>query len=114
MDFICTSEDSKRGNRIRLLRMQHGMTQADLAGEMKVSVNTVSGWEAGKRPSVKHWHMLCQFFRIPCDVIGEASSALTDAHRFQISFLKQLGLCADCQQKVEEAIDLYYGENTPH
>ena len=110
MTYICTPEDSKRGKRIRLLRMQAGLTQADLARELKVSVNTVSGWEAGKRPSVKHWHRLCLFFHIPCDVIGETTSVLTDPHRFQLSFLKQLELCPHCRQKVEEAIDLYYEE----
>ena len=113
MKYISTPEDIKRGKRIRLLRMQHGLTQADLARELKVSVTTVCGWEAGKRISVKHWHELCRLFGIPCDVIGEESSGLTDDLKFQVNFLKQLGLCHDCQQKVEEAIELYYGERDP-
>ena len=93
-----------------MLRMQAGLTQADLAGEMKVSVNTVSGWEAGKRLSVKHWHRLCMLLQIPCEVTGEESAGLTDARKFQVSFLRKLELCPHCQQKVEESIDLYYGE----
>ena len=113
MTYTCTPEDIKRGKRIRLLRMQHGLTQADLAGELKVSVTTVCGWEAGKRISVKHWHELCRLFGIPCDVIGEESSGLTDDRKFQINFLKQLELCDSCQQKVEEAIDRYYGAKDP-
>ena len=114
MSYTLTSEDIKRGKRIRLLRMQHGMTQADLARELKVSVATVCGWEAGKRISVKHWHELCRLFRIPCDVIGEESSGLTDDRKFQINFLKQLGLCHECQQKVEEAVELYYSGKDPY
>ena len=113
MRYICTPEDIKRGKRIRLLRVQHGMTQADLARELNVSVATVCGWEAGKKISVKHWHELCRLFGIPCDVIGGESSCLTGDRKFQINFLRQLELCPHCQQKVEEAIELYYGEKDP-
>ncbi len=90
--------------------MQRGLTQADVAVALKVSGNTVSGWEAGKGLSVKHWHDLCLLLKIPCEVMGEESSNFTDGYKFQINFLRQLGLCAHCNQKVEEAIDRYYGE----
>ncbi len=113
MGYICTPEDIKRGKRIRLLRMQRGLTQADVARALKVSVNAVSGWEAGKRLSVKHWHELCLLFQIPCEVIGEEASNFTDARKYQINFLRQLDLCPRCQQKVEEAIELHYEEKDP-
>ncbi len=111
MNYILTREDIERGKRIRFMRKKRGLTQADVAREMKVSITAVSGWEAGKRLSVKHWHGLCQLLHIPCEVIGEKSSVFSDARKFQVSFLRQLELCPHCQQKVEEAINLYYEEN---
>ena len=35
---------------IATLRQDHGITQAELASQMGVSVRTVSGWETGDRP----------------------------------------------------------------
>ncbi len=109
--YTLTQEDIERGKRICFLRKRRGLTQADIARELKVSVNTVSGWEAGKRISVKHRHGLCLLLHIPCEVIGEEPSLFTDPRNFQINILRQLELCPRCQRKVEEAINLYYEVN---
>ena len=106
-----TQEDIARGRLIRVARMRKGMTQAEAASELGVSVNTLIGWEKGKRPSVKHWHLICQYFQIPCEALDEELSAAARAETIQVSVLKQLELCKDCERKVAEAISQYYAED---
>ncbi|HEV7765880.1 MAG TPA: helix-turn-helix transcriptional regulator [Thermoanaerobaculia bacterium] len=53
--------------RIRELRMNHGegLSQEDLAAELKVATNTVSRWETGTYwPSVEDLDKLARFFHV--------------------------------------------------
>lgn len=65
MEHLYTADDKKRGKLIRYYRIKRGLTQADLARKLHVSVNTVWDWEQGRKPSVKHLHQLCQELQIP-------------------------------------------------
>ena len=65
MEHLYTADDKKRGKLIRYYRIKQGLTQADLARKLGVSVNTVWDWEQGRKPSVKHLHQLCQVLQIP-------------------------------------------------
>lgn len=64
-------------NRIRELREAAGMTQADLADRLQVSVPTVSKWENGViRPSVSNLMELAEIFETTMDTIcGRTASA---------------------------------------
>ena len=64
-------------NRIRELREAAGMTQADLADRLQVSVPTVSRWESGViRPSVSNLMELAEIFETTMDTIcGRTASA---------------------------------------
>lgn len=64
-------------NRIRELREAAGMTQADLADRLQVSVPTVSKWENGViRPSVRNVIQLAEIFGTTMDeVCGRTASA---------------------------------------
>ena len=110
MDYECTREDVERGKRIRMFRTEMGLTQTELAERLQISVNTLSGWENGRRMSVKHRYQFCQELHISPDLLGDGLSDLAGARKFQLTFLRQLKLCKDCEQKVEVAINQYYGE----
>lgn len=57
-------------NRIRELREAAGMTQADLADRLQVSVPTVSRWESGViRPSVENLTKLADVLETSTDAI---------------------------------------------
>lgn len=64
VDDILDREDSKtewQGDRLKELRERHGLTQAEMAEELDVSPNTISGWEAGRMaPSRKNVQKLRQ------------------------------------------------------
>ena len=64
-------------NRIRELREAAGMTQADLAHRLQVSVPTVSSWESGViRASVGNLMELAEIFETTMDTIcGRTASA---------------------------------------
>ncbi len=63
-------------NRIRELREAAGMTQADLADRLQVSVPTVSRWENGViRPSVGNLIELAEIFGVTTDAILGRDSA---------------------------------------
>lgn len=53
------------GNNIKHLRVRRGLTQGDLAKQMEVAPQTVTGWESGK--SYPHFQVLLQlrdFFEV--------------------------------------------------
>jgi len=60
------------GKRIRDLRREYGekgITQEQLALEMKTTPNTISRWEAGiYKPSAMDLHRLSRFFRVSISV----------------------------------------------
>ena len=64
-------------NQIRELREAAGMTQADLANRLQVSVPTVSKWESGViRPNVGNLIQLAEIFETTMDTIcGRTASA---------------------------------------
>ena len=63
-------------NRIRELREAAGMTQADLADRLQVSVPTVSRCESGViRPSVGNLIELAEIFGVTTDAILGRDSA---------------------------------------
>ena len=111
MIYNFSQEDIERGKWIRMLREQLGLTQEGLAGELGVSSNTVYGWEKGRRISVKNKYRLCQVLHVSSVVLDGNPSNLINAQEFQMTYLKRLGLCSDCQRKIEEAIHSYYKEN---
>ena len=96
-----------------MLREQLGMTQTDLARRLNVSLNTACGWEKGKGISVKHKYRLCQELGVSVEILDGNPSDLINAKAFQMTYLRRLHLCADCQCKIEEAIGSYYKENGP-
>ena len=113
MQYKCELSDIKRGKLIRYCRKQLGMTQADLARKLGVSVTAVYDWERGRKPSVKHWYRLCRELHIPCELLEEDLSDFFSARKVQLAFLRRLDLPPDVQQKLEEAITVYYGEDEP-
>ena len=84
-----------KGEKIRMIREELGLNQADLAKMAGVSVNTVSGWETGgHEPSNHHWRTISQLFNLQ----GETSED------FQMACVEHLDLCPDCKEKVRRAI----------
>ena len=106
-----TTEDIERGKRIRMFRELLGLTQEDLAKRLNVSLNTVCGWEKGKGITVKHKYSLYQVLHISLEMLDGNPSDLINARDLQMTYLRRLDLCPDCQRKIEEAIELYYKEN---
>lgn len=113
MELALKKEDIERGRRICMLREQLGMTQKDLARRLEVSLNTACGWEKGKGISVKHKYRLCQELGVSVEILDRNPSDLINAKAFQMTYLRRLDLCEDCQRKIEEAIGSYYKENGP-
>ena len=112
MNKECTTLDLKRAARLRVLREQSDQTQAEAAKLAGVSVNTFCGWEKGKKISVKHTHVLCQMYNVSYETLGNSGGDVSGDKLFQLSYLRKLGLCADCQEKVEDAVNRYYGKKS--
>ena len=54
------------GDKIRIQREQHKLTQEALAGRMGVSANTISRWETtAYKPSVNDLDLLARLFGVP-------------------------------------------------
>ncbi|MCI8501933.1 MAG: helix-turn-helix transcriptional regulator [Oscillospiraceae bacterium] len=64
-------------NRIKMLRMQRGLTQAELAQVLEVSASAIGMYEQGRRePDIKLLLRLSRFFRVPVDYIIGNSNGL--------------------------------------
>ena len=113
MEHLYTADDKKRGKLIRYYRIKRGLTQADLARKLGVSVNTVWDWEQGRKPSVKHLHQLCQVLQIPQEWLELDLADPCNAKKIQFALLRRLNLSPETQQILEEAINQYYGEEVP-
>lgn len=113
MEHLYTADDKKRGKLIRYYRIKRGLTQADLARKLGVSVNTVWDWEQGRKPSVKHLHQLCQVLQIPQEWLELDLADPCNAKKIQFALLRRLNLSPETQQILEEAINQYYGEDIP-
>ena len=48
IDVNCGREENREMKNIRNLRLKLGLTQVELAKAIKVSQETISGWESGK------------------------------------------------------------------
>jgi len=84
-----------KGEKIKMIREELGLNQADLAKLAGVSVNTVSGWETGEHePSNHHWRAISQVFNLQ----GETSE------EFQLACVDNLELCPGCKEKVRQSI----------
>lgn len=87
-------------NRIKQLRMEAGILQADLAQQLKVRQNTVSTWETGRsEPDLDALRELSRIFGVSIDYIlgntnikkpltSEDMSGLTEK---QIKILEMMG-----------------------
>lgn len=70
VDYILGLSGDLRGNRIRDLRVGHGMKQCDLAKQLNVNQNTISGWETGRsEPSFACLQQLARIFGVSVDYI---------------------------------------------
>lgn len=108
-----TESDIIRGKAIQYYRRQAGLTQAELAMEVKVSPIREYEWEKGAKPSVKNWHKLCQVLKMPLEWLDEDLSDPINSRRMQTAFLRQLDLSPEDQQKLEEALNRYYETEKP-
>ena len=76
---------------IAILRQDYGITQAELASRMGVSVRTVSGWETGDRPP-KYGERLLEEMKqvLGSKTIAEESTAVqpTDRNEREMEMLK--------------------------
>ena len=63
----------KMGNIIKELRVEHNMTQSQLAKQLNISQDTVSLWERGKsQPDVENLKKLMKIFGVSADfLLGE-------------------------------------------
>ncbi len=58
------------GNRLRLLRKQHGITQKALADKFKISESTIGMYERDERePSIDMLNALADFFEVSVDYL---------------------------------------------
>ena len=108
-----TESDIIRGKAIQYYRRQAGLTQAELAMEVKVSPIREYEWEKGAKPSVKNWHKLCQILKMPLEWLDEDLSDPINSRRMQTAFLRRLDLSPEDQQKLEEALNRYYETEKP-
>ena len=88
-----------RGKKLKMIRLQEGMTQKDMAEKAGVSLNTYCSWENEKSsPSARHWHIVCQMFGLQEDT----------AQAFQEALVKNAGLCPKCEQKMTAILQQWY------
>ena len=113
MKYQYTESDIIRGKAIQYYRRQAGLTQAELAMEVKVSPIREYEWEKGAKPSVKNWHKLCQILKMPLEWLDEDLSDPINSRRMQTAFLRRLDLSPEDQQKLEEALNRYYETEKP-
>ena len=105
--------DKKRGKLIRYYRRKLGMTQTDLAQKVGVTVNTVSEWEKGRKPSVRHWYLLSAELGLPGELLDEDLSDPVSSAKVQLALLKQQKISPENLRTLEKAIALYFSEDGP-
>ena len=68
--MIFTKNNNKFGNRIRELRLQAGLTQAQLADKLNISASTVGMYEQGRRePDNQILTQLCHELQVSVDYL---------------------------------------------
>ena len=79
-------DKTKTGWRIRHLRINHGLSQEELAKELNISVQAVSKWEQGKSlPDIEILLMLSKKFKISINEILEGKDILSSVLNSEIS-----------------------------
>lgn len=62
-------------NKLKVLRAEHDLTQADLANELSVSRQTINAIEKGKfDPSLPLAFKMSKLFKLPIEAIFESNS----------------------------------------
>jgi transcriptional regulator with XRE-family HTH domain len=62
-------------NRIKLLRIEHGLKQVDLAKYLNVSQSTLSGWESGlNEPDFANLKKMIELFNVSIDYLLEVAN----------------------------------------
>lgn len=74
--MILTKETNKFGNRLKSLRVQSGLTQAQLADKLNISPSTVGMYEQGRRePDNSTLTKLCHELKVSVDyLLGTGSN----------------------------------------
>lgn len=93
--------ESYLGLRLRYLRKQDNMTQAELGDHLGVGKSTVSMWESGQRvPDWETLESIADYFNVPMASFFASNEApgggLSD---FERAVLKQLRLLSEDQQQ---------------
>lgn len=64
--------------RIRELREQNGLTQAELARKLDVTRSSVNAWESGlSSPTIQYVVALCKLFHVSADYLLETCNELS-------------------------------------
>lgn len=59
-----------RYRQLRIIRIQNGLTQQQIADVLGISRSTYCGYETGRRkPSISNLKRLCEFYHIPYETI---------------------------------------------
>ena len=70
--------NSSIGGRLRELREQHGMTQADLAAKSGVHHTAISRYESGLDPGMRTFRALCAVFPELADAVKPDEARLVN------------------------------------
>ena len=65
--MACAVEQKQVGNKIRELRIQRGLTQAELGQKVGVPMQAVSKWERGGTPDIEVLLSIAQYFNVTMD-----------------------------------------------
>lgn len=58
------------GNRLKILRLKHNLSQLQLARELHVSQSTISSWENGlSEPNIFKLVSVARFFKVSVDYL---------------------------------------------
>lgn len=75
-------------NRIKELRKNIGMTQAQLAEKLNTTQSNVSSWESGKwEPDISTLGKMCEIFQCPIDFILDFDDYVENTKSFKIPVL---------------------------
>ena len=68
-----------------MYRILKGLTQADLAARVGMSVIAISNIETGKcKPSIRHWLRICKVLEIPYEMILDEEDAAHPANWYAV------------------------------
>ena len=109
------------GTNIKKLRLQHGMTQKNLADKLFVSSQAVSRWENGEvEPSISTIMELAKIFDVSADEIlgldtkkaseGEAQDNYEEEPKAQEIPRQFLAVCEQCNRPIYESNEIFRKE----